>query len=68
MDYTNAVATIWKVQTLPNIVKRRYADAPAFLDVSSLINQYQLEGVVNASGSNYTGPTSNGKSNSCVRP
>ncbi|NJM41556.1 MAG: hypothetical protein HC853_12730, partial [Anaerolineae bacterium] len=59
MDYTDAVATSWKEQTLSNIIKLRYADAPVFLDVSSLISQYQLEGVVNANGSIFTGPTSN---------
>ena len=60
-DYTDAVATSWKEQTLHNIVRLRYGDAPVFLDVSSLISQYQLEGVVNAAGTLYTGapPTSN---------
>jgi len=60
-DYNDAVARSWKEQTLANIVKLRYADAPVFLDVSSLISQYQLEGVVNAAGTMYTGspPTSN---------
>lgn len=60
-DYTDAVATSWKEQTLTNIVRMRYNDAPVFLDVSSLISQYQLEGQVNAAGTLYTGspPTSN---------
>ena len=59
--YTDAVATSWKEQTLANIVKLRYADAPVFLDVSSLISQYQLEADLNASGTMFTGmpPTSN---------
>jgi hypothetical protein len=60
-DYNDAVAKSWKEQTLANIVKLRYGDTPVFLDVSSLISQYQLEGVVNAAGTMYTGspPTSN---------
>lgn len=60
-DYTDAVASSWKEQTLHNIVRLRYGDAPVFLDVSSLISQYQLEGTVNAAGTLYTGapPTSN---------
>lgn len=59
MDYTDAVATSWKEQTLSNIVKLRYSDAPVFLDVSSLISQYQLEGVLNASGTIFTGTPAN---------
>ena len=42
-DYTKAVADSWKRQMLLNIVKIRYGDAPIFLDVSSITNQYSLE-------------------------
>jgi hypothetical protein len=42
-DYTNAVADSWKRQMLLNIVKIRYGDAPIFLDVASIINQYSME-------------------------
>jgi hypothetical protein len=42
-DYTTAVADSWKRQMLLNIVKIRYGDAPIFLDVASIINQYSLE-------------------------
>jgi hypothetical protein len=41
--YTDAVSESWKRQMLLNVVKLRYADAPIFLDVSSVINQYALE-------------------------
>lgn len=48
-DYTSAVADSWKRQMLLNIVKIRYGDAPIFLDVASIINQYQLTTDLNAS-------------------
>ena len=48
-DYTTAVSDSWKRQMLLNIVKIRYGDAPIFLDVASIINQYQLTTDLNAS-------------------
>jgi hypothetical protein len=42
-DYTDAISNSWKRQMLLNVVKLRYADAPVFLDVTSVINQYLLE-------------------------
>ncbi len=42
-DYTTAVADSWKRQMLLNIVKIRYGDAPIFLEVASIINQYSFE-------------------------
>ncbi len=42
-DYTTSVADSWKRQMLLNIVKIRYGDAPIFLDVASITNQYSLE-------------------------
>jgi len=58
-DYSEAISTSWKEQTLGNIVRLRYADAPVFLDVSSLISQYQVEGTVNATGTVFPGAGSN---------
>jgi hypothetical protein len=42
-EYTDAISESWKRQMLLNVIKLRYADAPIFLDVSSIINQYALE-------------------------
>jgi hypothetical protein len=43
-DYVSAISESWKRQTLLNMIKTRYADAPVFMDVSSVINQYAVEG------------------------
>lgn len=45
-DYVNAMSESWKRQILLNLVKIRYMDAPIFLDVASVINQYSLEGEI----------------------
>jgi len=47
-DYSEALSRSWKEQMLLNLVKIRYADAPVFLDVSSVIAQYGLEGQLSA--------------------
>lgn len=47
-DYTAAISESWKRQMLLNIVKIRYGDAPIFLDVASIINQYQVSTALNA--------------------
>ena len=54
-DYVSAISESWKRQTLLNLVKTRYLDAPVFLDVASVINQYSLENEVSlgASGEFY---------------
>ena len=46
-DYTAAISDSWKHQMLLNMVKMRYGDAPVFLDVSSVISQYQIAGQIN---------------------
>lgn len=47
MDYGQVVADSWKQQTLLNVVRLRYADAPMFLDVASIINSYSVGGRTN---------------------
>ena len=46
-DYTAAISDSWKHQMLFNMIKIRYGDAPVFLDVSSVISQYQIAGQIN---------------------
>ena len=50
-DYVNAMSESWKRQMLLNLVKIRYMDAPVFLDVASVINQYSLEGEISLGAS-----------------
>jgi len=50
VDYVTGIAESWKEQTLLNIVRMRYGDAPTFVDVSSVISAYALQGQLSASG------------------
>jgi hypothetical protein len=50
-DYISAISSSWKSQMLLNLVKLRFGDAPVFLDIASVINQYGMEGSVGFSGS-----------------
>jgi hypothetical protein len=50
-DYIVAISESWKTQMLFNLVKLRYGDAPVFLDVASVINQYGIESILGYSGS-----------------
>jgi hypothetical protein len=50
LDYISAVGESWKEQTLLNIVRLRYGDAPSFVDVSSVISAYTFQGQVSAAG------------------
>ena len=58
-DYGSALGDSWKRQTLANVVRIRYADAPVFLNVSSVINSYTLSGQVNASATLAEKPSTN---------
>jgi hypothetical protein len=48
IDYGQVIAQSWKRQTLLNVVRLRYADAPMFLDVASIINSHTVGGSGNA--------------------
>ena len=56
-DYITAVGESWKEQTLLNVVRLRYGDAPSFADVSSVISSYSFQGQVAASGQVAGAPT-----------
>ncbi|MCD4823340.1 MAG: hypothetical protein K8S55_01930, partial [Phycisphaerae bacterium] len=43
IDYNNAVSESWKQQTLLNIVRLRYGDAPVFIKVAQIIGGYTME-------------------------
>jgi hypothetical protein len=57
VDYIGAVADSWKYQTLLNIVRLRYGDAPVFVDVSSLISSYTFQSQLSLSGEFITDTT-----------
>ena len=63
VDYDQAITTSWKRTMLLNMVKLRYGDTPMFLDVSSIINSYTLEGQVNAGA---TWPSGRGPATSSI--
>jgi len=50
LDYQTALSESWKRQMLMNLVRTRYADAPVFLEATSIINQYSVEAEVSGLG------------------
>ncbi len=48
LDYGQVIADSWKRQTLLNVVRLRYSDAPVFLEVASIINSYSVGGKASA--------------------
>jgi hypothetical protein len=49
-DYVASISDSWKRQMLQNLLKIRYSDAPVFLDVTSVINSYELTNNTNFGG------------------
>lgn len=45
-DYVSAISDSWKRQALLNLVMLRYADAPVYVDIVSIINTYELQSQV----------------------
>ena len=58
--YNDALGETWKRQMLLNMVKLRYGDAPVFLNVASLINQYSLEGQISVNSPGWDQPNNVG--------
>jgi len=46
MGYATVIGDSWKEQMLLNIVKLRYLDTPVFIEVSSVISSYTLQGEI----------------------
>jgi hypothetical protein len=61
-DYGGVIATTWKEQTLLNIVKLRYGDAPVYLDVSSVISSSALQSQVSLAAGWFSGWPTDGNS------
>lgn len=49
-DYVTTISDSAKQQMLLNLLKVRYADAPVFMDVASVISSYSLEGDISLGG------------------
>ena len=58
LHYSCALSDSWKEQLLVNIVKTRYEDSPAFLELSSVVSGYTLETGLGASGQLLAAPRS----------
>ena len=49
-DSVASISDSWKRQMLLNLLKVRYTDAPVFMNISSVINSYSLEGDISLGG------------------
>jgi len=49
-DYVAAISDSWKRQTLLNLLKVRYTDAPVFMDITSVISAYSVQGDISIGG------------------
>jgi len=64
-DYSAAIAKSWQNQMLLNMVKMRYAETPVFVDVTSVISQYVVEGQINL-GATFNNPLAGGSDTQTV--
>jgi hypothetical protein len=64
-NYSAAISDSWQNQMLLNIVKLRYAETPVFVDVTSVISQYAVEGQVNL-GATFNNPLGGGSDTQSV--
>ena len=49
-SYNAALAESWKNQLLQNVVRIRYADMPIYLEVISVVSQYEIKGKASVRG------------------
>lgn len=61
-DYAEAVSDSWKTQMLMNLVRLRYSEPPVFVEVASMISQYQIDSLVNV-GFTWAGPITSALTN-----
>lgn len=47
-DYSEAITRSWNEQMLLNLVRLRYRDTPQFLELSSVVTQYSIDGRASA--------------------
>jgi len=55
-NYNTAIAESWKNQMLQNVVRIRYADMPVFLEVTSVVSQYEIKGDATARADSLLSP------------
>jgi hypothetical protein len=64
-NYSAAISDSWQNQMLLNMVKLRYAETPVFVDVTSVISQYVVEGQINL-GASFNNPLAGGSDTQSV--
>lgn len=57
ISYSEAISNSWKEEMLLNLAKLRFGDTPVFLDVASVISQYQVQGAISLNGSWFNTPS-----------
>jgi hypothetical protein len=54
-DYSTAINSSWKEQTLLNLVRVRYADSPTLLDVQQVVAQYTFDRSASINSTDWNG-------------